>query len=186
MSDFEKAVEIVLSNEKGIEEDEADSGGTTNFGISLRFLRMIPVANLRRYGIFTTPDNLGADEIKQLTLDQAKLIYQVEFWEKGYFDQIENQHLCNYIFDMTVDIGPTQTAKIVQRAICAFTSIRDFIKEDGIMGYKTITAINFIDNGLCPILRALRAEFYRQLVVDIPKNEQFLDGWLNRCYKLSV
>lgn len=181
MASFETAVEFVLANEGGLSESRSDSGGITNFGISLRFLREVKEENLRKYGIFGA---VNENTIRHLTKDQAKLIYRGEFWEGNNFEEIHFQNLCNYIFDMSINHGIFQAIKFVQSAVCAATFVRGFLRIDGIIGSKTLDAINFLGDNLLPILVGLRADFYRDMVVNRPKDEVNLNGWLDRCYSV--
>jgi lysozyme family protein len=181
MSKFDKAVAFVLGNEGGLREnkDGSDSGGTTNCGISLRFLRQVHEENLRRYGIF---DEVTENTIIYLTPAQIKLIYRGEFWEGNHFDDIESQVLCSYIFDMTVMHGISHAVKLVQRATWAMTFIQNYLRDDGILGYRTVGVINALGEELLPILVATRADFCRVLVEQRPKDQVNLEGWLNRVY----
>ncbi len=182
MSEFEQAVQFVLRNEGGLSENVNDAGGITNFGISLRFLREVPGDRLRRYGIFEPIDE---HTIKNLTLDQAKLIYRGEFWDGNNFDQIFSQVLCNYIFDCAVAHGISPAVKIVQRAMWATAFERNFINDDGMMGSNTIGYINSFGDELLLALVAIRSEIYRTLTIVNAKNLANLDGWLNRCYRIG-
>lgn len=186
MSQFEDAVKFVLDNEGGFVDSPFDAGGATNFGISLRFLRTIVPDNLRKYGFFKNAEDLGIDDIKHLTVEQAKLIYKGEFWEGHHFEEIISQPLCNYIFDMAVNHGFNQAIKIVQRGTWAFTGIKNYLPDDGIMGLSTLSVINSLGYELYPVIVAIRAEFYRQLVILHPKDEANLEGWLKRCYTMST
>ena len=67
MADFEQAINFVLKNEGGLEENPNDPGGITNHGISLRFLKSIK------------PD-ASEEDIRNLTVNQAKTIYYDHFW----------------------------------------------------------------------------------------------------------
>lgn len=183
MADFKEAIEYVLKREGGLSENPNDSGGITHFGISLRFLREVKWENLRKYGIFGTVDE---NTIRNLSIEQAKLIYKGEFWEGNHFDEIESQTLCNYIFDMAVNLGIGQAARIIQRASWALTFTRLYLRDDGIIGPKTIGVINSLGEELLPILVAIRGEFYRSLVMMKPKEEANLNGWLERCYSVLV
>lgn len=179
MSQFEIAIGFVLPREGGLSENPNDGGGITNYGISLRFLREIDGNRLKKYGIF---EPITYQTIRDLTIEQAKLIYRGEFWESASFGQIESQTLCNYIFDMCVNHGIAQGIKLVQRACWAAALTRNSIKDDGILGEKTLEAINSFDHDLLSILVAIRASFCRLLGEIRPKDKVFLDGWLNRCY----
>ena len=179
MSDFDIAVRFVLLNEGELSENPNDSGGITNFGISLRYLREIPGERLRKYGIFEPIDE---DTIRHLTVDQVKLIYKEEFWEGNNFDQIESQNLCNYIFDMVVAHGIAPAIRLLQRGICAEALSRNYLRDDGIMGIDTISRINIIGDYLLGTLVGIRGEFYRHVASHRPKDDVNLDRWLNRCY----
>lgn len=179
MANFDSAVNYVLKNEGGLVEDPSDPGGITNFGISLRFLREVPIENLKRYSLF---DPVTDKDIRELTLEQAKLIYRGEFWEAGPFEKLQNQILCNYIFDMCVSFGITQAIKLVQRAVWSVQKKKDFIPDDGIFGPYTIQAINQASFMLMFSMVAQRDGYYRQIVAVNPSRKPDLEGWLNRCY----
>ncbi len=181
MDNFERAFNFVIENEGGLSENPNDSGGITNCGISLRFLREVKEANLRRYGIF---EQVNENTIRNLTLDQIKLIYKGEFWEGSGLEEIDSRCISSYIFDMVVNLGSPQAIRCVQRGICAATFSRGQLLVDGLLGERTIGNINSIGEELLPILVAIRAEFYRFLAATRPKDEVFLDGWLNRAYSL--
>lgn len=182
MADFETAVKFVLASEGGLEENPNDNGGITNFGISLRFLREVKDENLRKYGIFGV---VNENTIRQLVIEQAKIIYRGEFWEENGFEEICVQNLCNYLFDMAVNHGVSQAVKLLQRSVCASAFVRGFLHDDGIMGTKTLDVANLLGDKLLPILVALRVDYCRYLVEINPKNQANLDGWLNRCYAVS-
>jgi lysozyme family protein len=181
MAQFDPAVSFVLRNEGGLAEDSADPGGITNFGISLRFVREIPPERLKRYGIF---EPITEQTIRELTVDQAKLIYRGEFWDAAPFDKLMNQILCNYIFDMCVNHGIAQGIKLAQRAVWACQKNYEFIKDDGVLGKFTIQAINHCSFMLQVAMMAQRDGFYRRLVALNPSRKADLHGWLKRCYQV--
>lgn len=83
MADFEQAVELVLKHEGGYTVGlPGDPGGETNFGISKR--------------------SFPNEDIKNLTVERAKEIYQQEYWR---FDSIENQQEANCLLDCAVNQG---------------------------------------------------------------------------------
>lgn len=181
MSSFDKAVYYVLDREDGLNLDPTDAGGITNFGISLRFLREVPTENLRRYGIFKSVDE---NTIRELILDQAIFIYRGEFWEGKRFEEIGLQSLCNYIFDMCVMHGHVQAIKLTQRAIWAAMLDHKTIRDDGILGTKTLGAINSIGHDLLYPLIAVRASYCHLLAQLRPSDRNKLNGWFNRCYRV--
>lgn len=188
MAEFIAAVEYVLSNEGGYVDNANDPGGATNFGVSLRFLRDIPTERLRKYGVFTSSDALSLEDIKELTLAQVKLIYRGEFWDHAPFDKIPSQNITNYLFDCCVQHGVGQGVKLLQRAIWAAIHTKDIVADDGILGDETLNAIlTWQTSNPGTILAALRSEragLMRLLAQERGKDKEFLDGWLNRAYRI--
>ncbi len=180
MSDFDPALTYVLRNEGGYVNNPNDSGGSTGFGLSLRFLKNLPPEKLREYAIY---DNEITDQtIRDLTLQQAKAIYKGEFWNHAPFDKILNQEHCNYIFDMCFNMGISPAIKCVQRACWAVMKRRDLV-EDGILGEKTLLAIKMCGFLIMPPMRSERAGYYRLVANHSEKDKEFLQGWLNRAYE---
>lgn len=183
MSEFKPALDFVLAAE-GSEfvDDPADSGGATKSGISLRFLRSLPEERLKRYGIFGAPQ---AADVQEFTEEQIKLIYEREFWTTAPFEKIDAQEICNYIFSMTVLHGLCQAIKITQRALWAVMESYQDCNDDGILGKKTIGLINEVKYPvLMAVMMAEHAGYCRLLATIRKKDERFLHGWLERCYKI--
>ena len=181
MSEFTGAVLYVLGNEGDLSENPHDTGGITNGGISLRFLKTLSLEKLKSYGIFD--ETINEDTIRNLTLDQKKAIYRGEFWEHAPFERIKNQVLCNYIFDMAVNIGIAPAIKCVQRAIWAIDHDWKELPDDGILGNETLEFINATTFIMIPT-RAERGSYYRAIVQRDPSQQEFLSGWYDRTYKI--
>lgn len=185
MADFTKALEFILANEKGLSENPHDLGGITNFGISLRFLKCIPLERLSKYGVFEEPNE---DTIRNLKEEQAHNIYHGEFWENCPFDKIQNQQLCNYVFDMAINMGISPAVKCLQRACWAAWGDKSILVEDGILGPKTLHLINNSWSHWQDILSAMRSEragTYKLIVCKKPDQQANINGWLNRAYGVS-
>jgi lysozyme family protein len=187
MAEFKDAVEYVLVNEGGFVDNPSDSGGATNFGLSLRFLREIPEERRKKYGLF---GELTCSTIEHLTHQQAILIYQCEFWVMQGYDQLQNQRVCNYVFDMVIQHGETQGIKIAQRAMWAVMQCSEILKDDGILGVESINLINLHCNdkyfyeAYLAALCSERAGYVRLIAELKPKDKDYLHGWLTRCYKI--
>ena len=179
MSDFGTAINYVLKQEGGLSERSNDKGGITGFGISLRFIRSLPIDRLRDYHIFEEPTE---QTIKDLTIEQAKKIYYGEFWIHAPFDKIGNQDICNYLFDMAINMGISPAIKCAQRACWAVMQRWELLHDDGILGDKTISTIQQCGYLYKSALRAERANYYRALVIADPSQKEFLNGWFNRTY----
>lgn len=169
MALFMPAFWYMIPNEGGYVDDRSDPGGATNFGVSLRFMRTID------------PSYVKAD-IENLSIDDAKEIYQKHFW-KSYMDAIENQDLTNYLFDMIVNMGEHESVKLLQHAIWAVSDNTKIVLDDGILGPNTLKWANTLGDKILPCLRALRAEYYNYLARSNKALRKYLSGWIKRTYK---
>ncbi|MFY9299182.1 MAG: glycosyl hydrolase 108 family protein [Limnochordia bacterium] len=159
---FLVAVEVVLTHEGGYTNNPADPGGETNYGISKRSYPQL--------------------DIKALTREQAVEIYRQDWWEKYRYGDIAVLAVATKVFDLSVNMGPAQGHRILQRAV-NFVSPAG-LKVDGILGPKTITATNAVTEPekLLQMLRYKAAEYYYSLVKKRKEAREFLLGWLNRAY----
>lgn len=186
-SKFESAVDFVLQNEGGFANSVNDAGGATNFGISLRFLREVKPENLRKYGFFKAPEALSVCDIENMTREQAIRIYEGEFWSEAPFEKISDMDICDYVFDMCVLHGTSQAIKLLQRALWAVGwNIHAYnVVDDGVLGQHTLAAIDAVDcHQLKTALCAERAGFVRLLVAINPKDREFFNDWITRCYRI--
>lgn len=164
---FPYAMSIVFMHEGGLTDDPHDSGGITNFGITLPFLK--------QYN-----PNATVDDIKNLTKSDAEKIYRELIWDKYNYQKIEDTQIAAKIFDMSVSIGEYESHVLAQRAINALT--RYPIQVDGILGPISFSKIN----DLAPLyllneLRDLLKRYYLLVVSKNPEDKVFLKGWLNRA-----
>lgn len=198
---FNIAVNYVLENEGGLNTDKTDLGGITNFGISSKFIESLD----DKYYLPTTAYSRGTRESKEigtfyvlhvkqsfgirhyieyLTKESAKWIYQKYFWLPIY-EKINNQDICNFIFDMHVQHGKRKTVELIQRAINAANDKR-VLAIDGNFGNKTLEELNYYDNYYSRVkscLIAVRESLFRCIVAHDKTQENKLEGWLKRCYR---
>lgn len=125
---------------------------------------------------------MNEETIYHLTIEQAKAIYKGEFWNHAPFDKIMSQDYCNYIFDLAVNIGIAPAIKAVQRATWAVLKRWELIKDDGVMGDKTLAALSQCGFMIMPALRAERGAHYRAVVASHPEQAENLRGWYDRTY----
>ncbi len=181
MSKFEDALSFVLEDEGVLSENPNDSGGITKYGISINFLKKITPENLKKYGIM---QEVNEEVVRNLTMEQAVLIYHGEFWDKAPFEEIKSPQVGNYIFSMAVWHGLGNAIKIVQRAVWAALFEINVIEEDGIFGGKTLRYVNLVDfNFLYPLV-AEHAAYVRNILEKNSKDGVFKNGWLSRCYRI--
>lgn len=159
MASFEIAVEKTLAHEGGYVNHSADPGGETNYGISKRTYPSV--------------------DIKNLTKEAAMKIYQKDYWLPLYSD-IRDQRIANKIFDMSVNMGATNSHVIVQKAIRALGKA---VKQDGVFGATTLALVNQSDpNALLLEIIRCQVEYYLTLVERKPSQVAFLRGWVKRSF----
>jgi lysozyme family protein len=159
-ANFLKAFEYLMYHEGGYVNDPKDAGGETKYGISKRSYPHLV--------------------IKDLTRDQARQIYFIDFWMKCKCENIENEEIAAKLFDLAVHTGISQAVKLIQRALRAAGAQ---VVEDGIIGSVTLAAINKADpTDLLAALKSEAAGYYRLLVNANPSQQKFIQGWLSRAY----
>lgn len=165
MSDFNKAFAWVLRNEGGFSNDPDDSGGATNFGITIHRLS-------EYYG-----RPASVEDVRNMPKVTARAIYQKYYWAPLGLDLIGSDNVALVIFDQGVLRGIGTIAHAVQSILGVVV--------DGHFGPKTMQAINTHDAS--DLIRKIeaQAEFaYRDIVSRKPKNKKFLKGWIARAKRL--
>ena len=160
MAEFGPAIEFILANEGGWTDDPNDSGGATNFGIT------IGVA--RRHGIETK------EELKAMPIEKAKAIYMEDYWGKmPILSGLKSQAVATKVFDLCVNAGVFVAGRVLQKAI---NRCGGSVQADGIAGPITLNAANQIGEG--PLLAAFcdeQALFYWSIVRSQLMNNKV--GW---------
>ena len=153
MADFNKAIEKTLIHEGGYVDDPNDAGGETKFGISKRAYPNV--------------------DIKNLTTDEAKAIYKRDYWDRVKGDEIASQKVAFELFDTAVNMGVRTASKLMQGCVGSHP--------DGIIGNKTLEAINSTDEELLLLrFKLAKVARYAYITKKRPANRKFLLGWINR------
>ena len=103
-----------------------------------------------------------------------------EFYYKNYyqpFEEVEDKRIRGILFETAVNLGVKQTVKLVQKALG--------LKADGILGPKTLEALNRTDpENFIKDFTLLRIAFYTNLANRNPKRYSlYLRGWINRTFE---
>lgn len=183
MSDIKYALETIFLHEGKFNDHDSDKGGPTNFGISLKFLKLYIGNDSELFNKFDFDKDGDVDrvDIQHLSRADAVYIYENSFWKKHQYNLIEHQPLATKILDLSINMGPKQAAKCLQRAVRAAKGVILLI--DGVIGPVTLKEVNSSDPYI--LLAALKSEaagFYRALVVEEPALSVFKNGWENRAY----
>ena len=123
--------------------------------------------------------DIDVDDIKSMTVEEARHIYRVHFWDKYDYDKIDDFTVAARLFDMTVNMGAIQAGKIIQRALnqCGHNLV-----VDGKVGPNTFAAINCTDSeALMAEIRNEHREFYLRLIEQKPHLAKYRRGWLRRA-----
>lgn len=169
MANFNMAIATVLGNEGGYVDNPADRGGPTNYGITQTTLDYWRTENKRP--LFS---------VDQLSLAEAKIIYQDLYWTPLQLDAISNQVLATVCLDLAVLRGVTSIIKNIQLN-CA-------VAVDGKMGPLTTLAFQrqALQNARSLALEiVLHAQYLcADFCVRNPLQLQFLDDWITRTQNL--
>lgn len=175
MGNFNKCIPFTRSEEGGFANVPGDNGGYTYAGLSQINNPAFPywdkihaACNGQKRGFI----------IKDAELDAAiNKYYKCNYWDYIKLDEILFDNVCLMWFDWHVMSGMSAT-KHVQSEFG--------LKTDGIVGSKTIEAINAIPpDELFTRLRAARIAHLTSIAEHNQQDRQFLSGWLarvSRCH----
>ncbi|HMC32711.1 MAG TPA: glycosyl hydrolase 108 family protein [Candidatus Angelobacter sp.] len=179
MADFKPAFAFALMHEDPTCSGKVteDAGGRTRFGIAGKFHPDLPEE------FFTGP----AEE----ALAEAEKIEERDYWQSMRLAEVENQNVANKLFDMGVNMGVRQAAIYAQRAANYLLghgaddpsqTEASRLLEDGVIGNKTLAAINNFEpkeyyQSLCELSEA----HYRHVATVNPAQAVNLRGWLKRA-----
>lgn len=142
----------LLKDEGGYTNNPNDSGGPTNFGITLA-----------DYRLYINSKGKAVD-VKNMTVDQAKVIYKAKYWDAINGDTLPSgvDYTC---FDYAVNSGLGRPRKALQR-------------------FKSKTGVDLIN-----AINDERTAFLQS--IGVGKNAVFMKGWMARvarvrAYSLSL
>jgi type VI secretion system secreted protein VgrG len=167
---FNYVMDYVLRNEGGYSNDPDDPGGPTNFGITqhdLAIHRGVPVS---------------ADEVKNMTVDEAKEIYFAHYWVPLNLSQLHAAPIATCIMDTGVLYGTTVGAVFAQRVCVA---LGHEIAVDGKLGPQSVEALNSVD--VKTFLKTYVANIHARINGIIrahPRELKFKAGWELRADRL--
>lgn len=161
---FMQAVEELLRIEGGYAFDPHDPGGETNWGICRRQYPHLDIKNLSR--------------------DEAIAIYRRDWWERYDYERIDYPPFATKVFILAINMGQGHAVKCLQRAVNDAGAHIGRLRIDGILGPKTLAAVNdqriWLHAGRCGLVLALvkieATKHYLRI-----GNWRYLSGWIRRA-----
>lgn len=170
MANIMKIIPHILKWEGGWSNDPADKGGPTMKGVTLAVYTLY----CKKKG-WKEPTQ---SQLRELTYPEWEDILKSMYWDKWKADNIKNQSIANLLVDWVWTSG-IWGIKFPQRVLG--------VTDDGIVGPKTLSAINNYPNQkeLFNKLWQRRKQHFTSIANSRPGNQKFLKGWLNRLNDLK-
>lgn len=157
---FSEAFDVLINHEGGFQRDPKDRGNWTTGRIGQGELKGT------KFGI--AAHAYPHLDIKNLTIEHAKRIYQADYWAVLKLDRLPASIRFD-LFDMAVNSGVRASARVLQKAVGEIP--------DGIIGPKTVASCALLD----PQLLDKRFNAERLLfLVDLNPWPTYGRGWVRR------
>jgi lysozyme family protein len=173
MAEFKQAFQLMIAHEGGYVNDPDDPGGETYKGVARKmhsgWLGWHIVDLLKRQPGF--PANLDTNAELQ---KEVESFYEVQFWSRIAGSMIQEQAVANSIFDFAVNAGVSTSASLAQAVV--------EVIPDGVIGNKTITAINSVMPELfLAKFTVAKIARYVHIVKKRPISRKYFYGWVLRA-----
>ena len=150
------------ATKRGFIDDPLDTGGATMVGVTIGTYR-----SYCRYKGWKTP---SVSDLKKLPYKVWRDIIHTIYWSKCKADLIEDQRTANMVVDWVWHSGASVLKKIQQLLK---------VTTDGIIGPKTITALNSAKD-INEKIYAARKAYFEAIVKRNPSQKKWVKGWMNR------
>jgi lysozyme family protein len=157
MADIMISIGKTVVNEGGFVDDPDDKGGATKYGIEQRDWPEVNIADI-------TPEQ-AAEWYRTTT--------KPEVYNNPLFTEIDDQDVCDKIFDMGVLFGVGTAARLAQAVLG--------IAQDEVFGAATLSAINTRGGiSFLPAYKARLVVHARWIPTQDVTQTKFVNGWVNR------
>lgn len=156
MADSKILQPFILSWEGGFANHPQDPGGATMKGVTLQTFK----------GVFGASKTV--EDLKRITDEQWHTIYKKYYWDRWKADQIYSQSIANLVVDWVWASGSHGITKVQELL---------GVKADGIVGPKTLDALNSKDRLVLFDRIWKRRE---QFIKSLKTYPTFGRGWMNR------
>lgn len=150
------------ATKKGFTNDPNDSGGATMIGVT--------IGTYRSYCRYKGVKQPTIQDLKNMPYKVWRDIVYTMYWNKWKADTIADQSTANMVVDWVWHSGAGTIKKV--QALLGVTA-------DGIVGPKTITALNNA-KGITEKIYNARKAYFEAIVKKNPSQKKWLKGWMNR------
>lgn len=175
----QRVIDDIIRAEGGYVNRTDDSGGETNFGIT------VAVARANGY----------RGDMQDMSQLCAEAIYGHRYWDAVRADDLAalSEEVAAEVVDTAVNMGVMRAGEFLQRSLNVLNSGGELypdIKVDGDIGSRTIAALySYValrdPHTLAKALNCLQGAYYIKLAERREKDEAFVYGWLkNRVVML--
>lgn len=189
MGDFLTAYKITSVVEGGYANNPNDTGGETYKGIARNVETAwtgwaIIDAIKAKVGTDAAAINKAAEADKVL---QALVlsVYKTNYWDALNLTFLQDQRLCNELYDTGVNMGIGTAAKFLQRVLNVAT--KTDLEVDGKIGKNTLTVVNNLNATdrymVWKLFNCLQGERYIGICEHNPKQKVFLRSWASRVFE---
>ena len=152
---------------------KSDRGHSTKYGITL--------ATWKKVGYDKNGDGkIDANDVKLLTKADYDRVFKRNLWDVCHADDIKSQAIANLLVDFAYNSGAGNAIRQIQKILK--------VKADGIIGAKTLSAINTYKLGYWTLfdkLKVARIAFLNNIVKTDAKQEVNLKGWMRRIANIQ-
>jgi len=160
-------MDYIFQNEGVYSNDPDDRGGATRFGLSEKYLRGIGYEGV----------------VEELTESSALSIYYSTLYDAYKLSRIEDWSVRTKLLDVMVNFGANTGISIFQNSVNEYGKFH--IKVDGILGKKTVYAINNTTSKLLlEKVKEISAQEYIDICISNPTQIKFLKGWMKRAFRI--
>jgi lysozyme family protein len=107
-------------------------------------------------------------------LQSVEEFFRANYWRPVRGDEITDQGIADKLYDAGVNMGTGTAIRLIQEALN--------LVEDGIIGPKTIGAINNTPPAVVlSRFKDARIAHYQKIVTNHPEDRKYLASWLSRC-----
>ncbi len=154
------------------------------------FPHPITIATWRAYAPIDLGIEATSSSLRNMTKEQAEIIYYNHYWEPKGFCKLENTKVALMVYDWTIISG--RAVKQIRKMLHDEYNNRLIV--NNIMDDDMIHCINAVENQeqLLSRIAEIRKDYYRSLTITNGEpNAQikFLNGWINRvddCLKVDI